>query len=359
MDCFSKSVAASAAAGMKPAVTDRMRKTPLFSLASIVKRVPAYVALRSRARQIATTNTHHSRGALITMLCLAWFSAGVLPTAAPQIALANRADSVKFAVIGDNGTGDVAEYEVAAMMTAAREAFPFTQVLMVGDNMYGRQERRDFIEKFERPYDALLKQHVLFYAALGNHDGPAERSYPPFHMGDRRFYTDMRRNVRFIALDTNLLDPEQLAWLDNTLKRAREDWIVCFFHHPLYSDARRHGSSVELRVVLEPLFIKYGVDVVFAGHDHVYERIKPQHGITHFVCGAAGQLRKGDVKKSELTAAAFDQDQSFLLVEIAQNELSFQAISRTGRTVDAGAIGRRIKPPLTSDARTGLPRSWR
>ena len=98
-----------------------------------------------------------------------------------------------------------------------------------------------------------------------------------------------------------------------------------------------------MRVALEPLFVKYGVDVVYAGHDHIYERIKPQKGITYFVNGSSGELRKGDVNPSSLTAAYFDQDQVFSLVEIKGDDLYFQARSRTGRTVDAGSIHRQTR----------------
>ena len=123
-------------------------------------------------------------------------------------------------------------------------------------------------------------------------------------------------------------------------RSATEEWKICYFHHPLYSNARRHGSSVDMRVLLEPIFVKHGVNVVFAGHDHVYERLKPQKGIYHFVSGAAGQLRRGNIGPQRQTAAYFDQDQSFMLVEIAGSELFFQAVSRTGTTVDSGVIRR-------------------
>ena len=93
-------------------------------------------------------------------------------------------------------------------------------------------------------------------------------------------------------------------------------------------------------MLLEPLFIKYGVNVVFSGHDHVYERVKPQKGIYYFVSGAAGQLRAGNMSSSDQTAVAFDRDQSFMVVEIAGSEMFFQAISRTGQTVDSGVIRR-------------------
>ena len=249
-----------------------------------------------------------------------------------------RPDSVKFAVIGDMGTGDAAQYDVSARMMEARASFPFTMIIMVGDNIYGRQ---DFAGKFERPYASLLSAGVLFYASLGNHDsGPADRSYPRFNMGGQRFYSFVKRNVRFFALDSNQMDPAQLAWIEKTLRESTEPWKICYFHHPLYSDGGRHGSTVDLRVALEPLFVKYGVDVVFSGHDHIYERVKPQHGITYFVVGSSGELRKGDTHPSAMTGSYFDQDQAFALAEVAGDDMFFQARSRSGRIVDAGVIHR-------------------
>lgn len=255
-------------------------------------------------------------------------------------ALPIRPDSVKFAVIGDNGTGEKPEYDVGQQMTAARRRFPFDMVLMLGDNMYGRQAPEDFVTKFERPYSALLSQGVLFYATLGNHDSQNNRYYKPFNMGGERYFTFVKKNVRFFVLDTNQLDPQQRAWLEDALQRSSDDWRICYFHHPLYSDGGRHGSDVALRVAVEPLLVKHNVNVVFSGHDHIYERLKPQKGITYFVSGSGGELRKGDVHPSSMTAAYYDQDQSFMLVEIAGDELFFQTISRTGATVDSGMIRR-------------------
>jgi 3',5'-cyclic AMP phosphodiesterase CpdA len=226
-------------------------------------------------------------------------------------------------------------------MATARHRFPFELVMMLGDNMYGRQQPQDFIDKFQRPYELLLRAGVPFYAVLGNHDNPSNRSYEPFHMGGERYYTFAHKAVRFIVLDTNAMDQVQVAWLQSQLEMARESWKLVFFHHPLYSDGKRHGPSVELRVLLEPLFVRYGVSAVFSGHDHIYERTTPQHGITYVVEGASGQLRKGDVRRSEMTAAAFDQDQTFMLVEIVGDDLSFEAVSRTGQIVDSGTVHRR------------------
>ena len=271
-----------------------------------------------------------------------------------QLSLPIQPNSLKFAVIGDNGTGDQPEYDVGARMVDLHRIFPFDMVIMLGDNMYGSQQPADFVQKFAKPYAPLLSGGVRFFAALGNHDRQSNTSYVPFNMGGERYYTYVRGTTRFFVLDSNYFDPAQRSWIEGALKAATEDWKICYFHHPLYSDGRRHGSEVELRVQREPLLVKYGVQVVFSGHDHIYERIKPQQGIHYFVSGAAGQLRKGDVSPSAMTAAYFDQDRSFMLVEIAEQNLFFEAISRTGKTVDSGVTAMRF---VVRDLRTFLDRS--
>jgi hypothetical protein len=259
----------------------------------------------------------------------------------------NRKDSLKFAAFGDNGTGDKAQYDIAAQMNAWHAKFPFDMVIMLGDNIYGSQGARAFTEKFENPYKPLLDAGVKFYAALGNHDDQNSRFYKPWNMNGERYYSYTKKNVKFFVLDSDYLDPKQLQWIESELKSARDDWKMVYFHHPLYSSGGRHGSEVDLRVTLEPLFVKYGVNIVYSGHDHIYERIKPQKGIYYFVSGSGGQLRTGDLKRSALTAAGYDSEETFMLNEVAGDELFFQVISRSGKTVDAGMLPRQPKPKPT------------
>ena len=260
-----------------------------------------------------------------------------------HVALPNKPDSVKFMAMGDNGTGEPAQYEVAEQMVEARKQFAFDFAIMLGDNLYGSQRPADFVAKFERPYRPLLDAGVKFYASLGNHDEQNNRFYKPWNMNGERYYTYTKKNVRFFVLDSDYIDPKQLDWVTQQLKDSTDDWKIAYFHHPLYSSAGRHGSETDLRLVLEPLFVKYGVNVVFSGHDHVYERVKPQKGIYYFVSGSAGQLRKGDLQRSALTDVGFDQDQTFMLVEIDKDTMSVQALSRLGRTIDTATIARQIK----------------
>lgn len=257
------------------------------------------------------------------------------------LALPLRANSVRFAVIGDAGTGDKVQNETAAQIFKYYQRFPFTFAIMLGDNIYGASRPQDFANKFEKPYKALLDAKVEFNAALGNHDDPNQKFYKPFNLGGNRYRTFKKGNVRFFVLDSNYLDPEQVAWLEKELAASGSDWKIAYFHHPLYTSARR-GPEIELRKILEPVFVKYGVDVVFNGHEHIYERIRPQQGVQYFVAGGSAKLRSGDTHPGKLTDVGFAEDRSFMLVEIAGDEMFFQAISRTGATVDKGSIRRKI-----------------
>lgn len=276
----------------------------------------------------------------LTFLLLILLSRQTAPLWAQDSTLPLKSGSVRFAVIGDMGTGELPQYQVAQRMLDFHQKFPFTFAIMLGDNIYGGKTPADLEKKFEIPYKPLLDAGVQFYASLGNHDDTNERFNKFFNMNGQSYYSFKKGNVHFFALDSDYLDPKQLDWLEKELANAGTDWKICFFHHPLYSSGAFHGSSTELRTILEPLFLKYGVQVVFAGHEHVYERLKPQKGIYYFTEGASGELRYGNLKKTDLTAVGYDKDRSFLSIEISGDDLSFQAISRTGVTVDSGSFHR-------------------
>ncbi|MGH9635706.1 MAG: metallophosphoesterase family protein [Candidatus Angelobacter sp.] len=249
--------------------------------------------------------------------------------------------SVRFAVIGDSGTGDRAQNEVAQRLEAYRQATKFDFVIMLGDNIYGSHSPSDFVKKFEQPYKPLLDAGVKFYASLGNHDDPDdERLYKPFNMGGERYYSFRKGQVGFFALDSNYMDPKQLSWLDQNLKSSQGTWKICFFHHPLYNDGRHHGADVDLRTQVLPLFERYGVNAVFSGHEHVYQRIKPENNIYYFVLGNSGKLMTHDFGEARERVKGFDTGQSFMLVEIKGDKLYFQTISRSGETIDSGELPR-------------------
>ncbi len=249
-------------------------------------------------------------------------------------------DSVRFLVLGDTGTGDRAQFEVGAQAWRSHQLFPYEFAIMLGDNIYGSERPQDFSRKFEQPYKPMLDANIPFHAALGNHDDPNQRYYKPFGMGGQRFYAFQKKDVRFFVLDSNYMDKDQQTWLEKELSGTNAKWKIAYFHHPIYSSGGRHGSEVDLRAVVEPMFTKYGVNVVFSGHEHFYERLKPQKGIYYFTSGGAAKLRVGNIQTGPLTAKGFDTEQSYMLVEIDGDVMRFQTLSRRGKRVDSGEITR-------------------
>jgi 3',5'-cyclic AMP phosphodiesterase CpdA len=274
---------------------------------------------------------------------------------AETLTLPDQRTSVKFAVIGDSGRGTPEQFAVAAQMARYREAFPYAFVIMLGDNIYeGPATADDYRRKFEEPYRALLDNGVRFYASLGNHDDPRQVFYEPFNMHGERYYsfappedvaTRLATRVEFFVLDSTNLDRTQLEWLDQRLAESKADWKVVYMHHPLYTSGRYRNTARILRWMLEPILTKHRVDAFFSGHEHIYQRTVLENGVQHFVSGGAGSLRAGDGAPASYIARTFDRDYHFMLVEIDDDALSFQAISREGRTIDAGTLFQHGEPP--------------
>ena len=266
------------------------------------------------------------------------------------LTLPNSPTSVKFAVIGDSGRGTRPQRDVADRMARYHETFAFPFAIMLGDNLYeGAATPEDYRVKFEEPYKALIDRGVDFYAALGNHDDPRQVDYAPFHMKGRRYYSfaapgnllaGITTPVDFFALDSTYLDGPQLRWLDERLAASRAAWKVCFLHYPLYTSGRYRMAALVQRSALESLFVTHGVNAVFSGHEHIYQRSTLVGGVQYFVSGGAGSLRPGDGVPTSYIARTYSGDYHFMLVEIEGDYLHFQAISRTGRTIDAGTLSR-------------------
>src|SRR5262245_12534284 len=280
---------------------------------------------------------------------LATLATGTLLRPTSVFGIEPQGSKTRFAGLVDFGTGESDEYAVAAQMLESHQKACFEFVLAVGDNIYPNGSAKYFVSNFEKPFEGLLKEHMKFYAVLGNHDVEAGRkdqlNYPLFNMDGSNYYMISRGNglVDFFMLDSTACDAGQVTWLEKSLRDSRAIWKVAAMHHPIYSSGKKHGSETRLRSLLEPLFTRYHVQVVFAGHDHVYERTKPQHGIQYFITGAGGKMRRGDIDvRSPLRAASFDQDNSFMLIELDENEMVFKSVSEKGEIVDSGIIRQAI-----------------
>ena len=244
-----------------------------------------------------------------------------------------------FALIGDSGSGDQPQEAVAqAMLTYFNTARRFSFVLMLGDNLY----HDDYENEFLVPYKALLDRGVKFYAAIGNHDRDLEIHFKPFNMSDKDRYSFDEGNARFVALNSNHPgDPDQIKWLDGVFSDAGDKWRICFFHHPLYSSGQHASESRDvIRPAFEPALVRNHVDVVFGGHEHLYERVRPQEGgIRYFVSGGGGRSLY-DYRKSPFDEIGVSEHH-FMVAEIAGDRLFFEAISQQQKVIDCGVLYRR------------------
>jgi 3',5'-cyclic AMP phosphodiesterase CpdA len=291
----------------------------------------------------------------LALSVVAWATAltgtmsGRLPQSSEKIAATPPKDAqvapVRFVAFGDTGTGGPGQFAIASRMVALYNSRPYDTVLMLGDNIYPDGKASRFPARFEKPYATLLQLGVRFYAVLGNHDVALGRSaqirYRHFNMGGRAYYSFVKGDglVEFFALDSTNMTGEQLRWLEASLSTSKALWKIAYFHHPIYSAGRKHGSNIRLRALLEPLFVRYGVAAVFSGHDHVYQRTPLQQGVQYFVAGAGGQLRRRDLnRRSSLVAAGNDEVNSFMYVEITRERMTYRAVDAEGQILDEGYL---------------------
>lgn len=253
--------------------------------------------------------------------------------------------TVRFIAFGDMGTGDANQLAIARRMTSYLDERPYDTVLMLGDNIYTKGNPAELPQKFEQPYAELLRRGVRFYATLGNHDvrsgRTAQINYKPFNMNGRAYYSFTKGDdlIEFFALDSTAMDAAQLQWLETALASSKARWKIAYFHHPIYSSGKYHGSDTKLRKQLEPIFVRHKVAVVFSGHDHIYERTRVQQGVQYFVSGAGGQLRRGNInRRSPFFAAGNDDVHSFMYVEATGDSLKFWAVDADGNILDHGTL---------------------
>lgn len=261
-------------------------------------------------------------------------------------------DRITFAVLGDNGSGGRNAMNVARAMADEYERSPYGLVLLAGDiSYYGSIDDR-WDDVFVRPYRPLIDAGVDWDLAIGNHeleekrseDAAAEIEAQLRHFGKPgTYYRASHGPMDVFVLDSSTPSAtgdkfeDQLSWLDQELVRSDAPWKVALFHHPPFSSGKR-GSNLKVRAAVQDRFADGGIDVVFNGHDHHYERTHPQGGVTYFVSGGGCKLSK--VGHSDFTAYASSILQ-FLHVEIRGDEMEVRCIRDTGQVADQVVIRRR------------------
>jgi predicted MPP superfamily phosphohydrolase len=205
----------------------------------------------------------------------------------------------------------------------------------VGDIAYEEGSLAQFEESFFGAYGPLLRHFPVFPVA-GNHEYRTDDAAPYCQVFDlpnnERWYSYEWGDVHFVGIDTERVGEEQLAWLEDDLAAAEAPWKIAYLHRPLYSSSN-HGSDMDLRAELAPLFERRGVSLVLQGHDHDYERSKPQDGVVYVVSGGGGRGTYG-AGTSDFTAFSVGVIH-FLYIEVQRDVLALHAIDATGREFDS------------------------
>jgi hypothetical protein len=155
-------------------------------------------------------------------------------------------------------------------------------VVSTGDMSYG--DSGDCFYKVVNPIISKLK------ISLGNHDTPEDGSaslqneYESYFKLKKPFYSFDYKNTHFIMMDstheTSITSSDQQYQfvkqdLEKTSKNSNINWIIVTLHEPFYTNPGKHPPDQGVAKVYHPLFDKYGVDLVLAGHNHWYERTLP------------------------------------------------------------------------------------
>jgi hypothetical protein len=256
-------------------------------------------------------------------------------------------ENYQFDVWGDSGSGSDGQKSLAAQIEKSQPDF----LLHTGDLIYPNGAAEDFDAHFFDVYKKVLSR-VPFYGALGNHDIATDNGQPfldtfifpqngPIGVTPERNYYIDYGNARIAVIDSTqdetALQTKIAPWLEKVMTHSNAVWKFAVMHHPAYSSGP-HGDTARIQKVLSPVFAKLHIDVVFAGHDHQYERFKPIDNVTYIVTGAGGAGRYPRKTENPQTAFYWNDDWSFTQIQISQengkNILRGKQISTTGAVVD-------------------------
>lgn len=251
----------------------------------------------------------------------------------------------KFVVYGDNRAQPEIHEKIARGILQANPDL----ILHTGDLVKDGTKTSQWKTLFFEPLQDLI-DHVPIFTCLGNHERNAKNYFNFFSLpNNESWYSFNYSNCHFTVLDTCKpygKKSKQYKWLINDLRNAHTKWKFVVMHHPPYSSGLQHGSSLKVRQRLTPLFRRQGVDVVFCGHSHIYERSHPigsafgsQHDpVTYIVTGGGGAKLYDTTPNlwTVLTKSTYN----FCVVEMDGDRLKFKALDVDGKVLDKFSIAK-------------------
>lgn len=278
----------------------------------------------------------------------------------------------RFLAFGDSGNGSNTQRALAEQMFKTSPDL----VIHTGDLIYPKGDATDYRRNFFEPYREMLRR-VPFMPSLGNHDVVTDggrpfldvftlpMNGPPGLPPERNYWFDFG-DARFVALDTNRkeekygvlteadMQDKVAPWLRGVLKECDRRWKFVFFHHPPYTGSTHPAEAQAfVKQIFVPIFDEFGVDMVFCGHNHLYERTAPIRGdrvvedgkgTIYIVTGAGGASRYEEVKPPPPYMKVYNADVfSFTQVNIRPEALELRQIDMNGNTIDTLRVDKQIQ----------------
>ncbi len=243
-----------------------------------------------------------------------------------------------FIVYGDTRDGHAIHRKLVAMIVARKPDF----VLQTGDLVHSGSAPD--LWKIYDDITGAMRRKIPVYPTRGNHDvgGPGYEAHftVPFSSGNKLYYSFDKAGCHFTSLAVDEYTPfgpdsPQYHWLETDLAAAqkRSRHIFVYFHVPPYSIGS-HGSDLTVRQALCPLFRKYGVRIVFNGHDHIYYRTR-RDGITYVVTGGGGApLYFADPNKGAIAGDKWESVNHLVDCVVKGKEVTLTALRADGTTLD-------------------------
>ena len=291
----------------------------------------------------------------------------------------DRNSGFRFLAFGDSGNGGNGQYDLAQIMSRQK----CDLVIHTGDLIYPAGSPEDYLRKFYDPYASLIAG-VPFMASLGNHDCATDKGAPllkqfvlprngPAGIEAERNYWFDYGSARFVALDTNRstelgvisfedMKAKVAPWLREVLANTDARWKFVFFHHPPYTGSTHDADGQAfVKDAFGAVFDETGVDTVFTGHNHLYERTAPikgdkmvgeGEGPVYITTGAGGAPQYPEERPPPPYMRVYkDGIFSFTVVDLAGDKLTLRQIDENEKVVDEYVIDKSLKAPGLSAAR--------
>jgi len=190
-----------------------------------------------------------------------------------------------------------------------------------------------------------LRSKAQYYPIIGNHDKNSKEYYDIFKLpNNKEWYSVTISKINFIVINSNKsikTGSEQYNWLVHQLDSSQktDNYTIVLFHHPPFSSGTHRKDPKNARKYLVPLFDKYGVDAVFSGHVHMYERLLV-NGIYYFVTGGGGAPLHNVGEKSQYSQKVF-KVHHFCNLSIIDNQLHVAVYDIDNNLIDNITIGKR------------------